>query len=103
MGIPSVRVRKHFESIDASHEGSTEGTALTLISQGLVNLVVNTPFGRDQRQDGRLIRTAAIVKNLPCLTTTAALKAAVEAMRALRDEELSVKSLQDWLATRSAD
>ena len=103
MGIPSVRVRKHFESIDASHEGSTEGTALTLISQGVVNLVVNTPFGRDQRQDGRLIRTAAIVKNLPCLTTTAALKAAVEAMRALRDEELSVKSLQDWLATRSAD
>ena len=103
MGIPSVRVRKHFESIDASHEGSTEGTALTLISQGLVNLVVNTPFGRDQRQDGRLIRTAAIVKNLPCLTTTAALKAAVEAMRALRDEELSVKSLQDWLAARSAD
>ena len=103
MGIPSVRVRKHFESIDASHEGSTEGTALTLISQGLVNLVVNTPFGRDQRQDGRLIRTAAIVKNLPCLTTTAALKAAVEAMRALRDEELSVKSLQDWLATRSAN
>ena len=103
MGIPSVRVRKHFESIDASHEGSAEGTALTLISQGLVNLVVNTPFGRDQRQDGRLIRTAAIVKNLPCLTTTAALKAAVEAMRALRDEELSVKSLQDWLATRSAD
>ena len=103
MGIPSVRVRKHFESIDASHEGSTEGTALTLISQGVVNLVVNTPFGRDQRQDGRLIRTAAIVKNLPCLTTIAALKAAVEAMRALRDEELSVKSLQDWLATRSAD
>jgi len=103
MGIPSVRVRKHFESIDASHEGSTEGTALTLISQGVVNLVVNTPFGRDQRQDGRLIRTAAIVKNLPCLTTTAALKAAVEAMRALRDEELSVKSLQDWLATRSAN
>ena len=103
MGIPSVRVRKHFESIDASHEGSTEGTALTLISQGLVNLVVNTPFGRDQRQDGRLIRTAAIVKNLPCLTTTAALKAAVEAMRSLRDEELSVRSLQDWLATRSAN
>ena len=103
MGIPSVRVRKHFESIDASHEGSTEGTALTLISQGVVNLVVNTPFGRDQRQDGRLIRTAAIVKNLPCLTTTAALKAAVEAMRSLRDEELSVRSLQDWLATRSAN
>jgi len=102
LGIPSIRVRKHFEAMEHDHEGSAEETALTLISKGLVNLVVNTPFGRDQRQDGRLIRTAAIVKNLPCLTTIAALKAAVEAMRSLRDEELSVRSLQDWLSLRGA-
>ncbi len=103
LGIPSVRVRKHFESSDDVGEGAAEETALTLINQGLVNLVVNTPFGRDQRQDGRLIRTAAIVKNLPCLTTVAALRAAVEAMRSLRDEELSVRSLQDWLSLRGSN
>jgi carbamoyl-phosphate synthase large subunit len=100
LGVPSRRVRKHFEASDQSDLYSAGETALTLIGQGVVNLVVNTPFGRDQRQDGRLIRTAAIVKNLPCLTTVAALKAAVEAMRSLRDEDLDVKSLQDWLSPR---
>jgi carbamoyl-phosphate synthase large subunit len=100
LGVPSLRVRKHFEASDQSDLHSAVETALTLIGQGVVNLVVNTPFGRDQRQDGRLIRTAAIVKNLPCLTTVAALKAAVEAMRSLRDEDLDVKSLQDWLSPR---
>ena len=100
LGVPSLRVRKHFEASDQSDLYSAGETALTLIGQGVVNLVVNTPFGRDQRQDGRLIRTAAIVKNLPCLTTVAALKAAVEAMRSLRNEDLDVKSLQDWLSPR---
>jgi len=100
LGVPSLRVRKHFEASDQSDLPSAGETALTLIGQGVVNLVVNTPFGRDQRQDGRLIRTAAIVKNLPCLTTVAALKAAVEAMRSLRNEDLDVKSIQDWLSPR---
>jgi carbamoyl-phosphate synthase large subunit len=100
LGIPSLRVRKHFEASDPEVHGLSRETALTLIGQGVVNLVVNTPFGRDQRQDGRLIRTAAIVKNLPCLTTVAALKAAVEAMRSLKNEELHVRSLQDWLTPR---
>jgi len=100
LGIPSLRVRKHFEASDPEVHGLSGETALTLIGQGVVNLVVNTPFGRDQRQDGRLIRTAAIVKNLPCLTTVAALKAAVEAMRSLKNEELHVRSLQDWLTPR---
>ena len=100
LGIPSLRVRKHFEASDPLVHGLSGETALTLIGQGVVNLVVNTPFGRDQRQDGRLIRTAAIVKNLPCLTTVAALKAAVEAMRSLKNEELHVRSLQDWLTPR---
>ena len=97
LGIPSIQIRKHFEGSSGSEE-----TALTLIGRGAVNLVVNTPFGRDQRQDGRLIRTAAIVKNLPCITTVAALGAAVEAMRSLRDEDLSVRSLQDWLRGRKS-
>ena len=96
LGVPSIQIRKHFEG-----SSDEEETALTLIGRGAVHLVVNTPFGRDQRQDGRLIRTAAIVKNVPCITTVAALGAAVEAMRSLRDEELGVRSLQDWLKGRN--
>ena len=98
LGIPSIRVRKHFEASDLNNDGGMGGeTALTLISSGSVDLIVNTPFGRDQRQDGRLIRTAAIVKNLPCIATVPGLRAAVEAMSSFRDSSLGVRSLQGWL------
>lgn len=96
LAVPSIRVRKHYESGDQGDE-----TALTLINSGKVNLIVNTPFGRDQRQDGRLIRTAAIVKNLPCITTVPGLKAAVAAMRSLQAADLGVRSIQDWLSGRA--
>lgn len=93
LGVAASRVRKHFEAT----EGAEGSTALDLITSGTVRLVVNTPFGRDERQDGRLIRTAAIVKNIPIITTVAGLRAAVEAMRSLQDAKLSVRSLQEWL------
>ncbi|MGA1737711.1 MAG: carbamoyl-phosphate synthase large subunit [Candidatus Nanopelagicaceae bacterium] len=98
LGVPSIRVRKHFESLGADSPGTfVDETALTLIQSGKVDLIVNTPFGRDQRQDGRLIRTAAIVKNLPCITTVPGLRAAVEAMTSFRESTLGVRSLQEWL------
>ncbi len=106
LGIPSHRVRKAFESanLDGSHEplelftsSIGETTALDLISQGKVALVMNTPYGRDEREDGRLIRTATIVKGLPCITTVAGMKAAVEAIRSLRESNLDVRSIQSWL------
>ena len=97
LGVEASRVRKHFEAAD----GVAGSTALDLITTGAVRLVINTPFGRDERQDGRLIRTAAIVKNLPIITTVAGLRAAVEAMRVLQESKLSVRSLQDWLRTGS--
>jgi carbamoyl-phosphate synthase large subunit len=100
LGIPADRVRKAFENSDLQTSASFEMsdlTALDLISQGRVSLVINTPYGRDERQDGRLIRTAAIVKNLPCITTVAAMRAAVEAIKSLKESNLDVRSIQSWL------
>ena len=99
LGIPSIRVRKHFESSGEAIADNDE-TALTLINGGRVNLIINTPFGQDERKDGRLIRTAAIVKNVPCITTVPGLRAAVEAIKSLQDSELGVRSLQEWLTRR---
>jgi carbamoyl-phosphate synthase large subunit len=62
--------------------------------------VINTPYGRDERQDGRLIRTASIVKNLPCITTIPGFRAAVEAIKALREEEMTVRPIQEWLSMK---
>ena len=55
-GIESVVVRKHSEGKGPNGEP----TAVDLINDGQVNLVINTPLGRGSRQDGWLIRTAAI-------------------------------------------
>ena len=75
-----------------------ESTAVDLIASGNVDLVINTPVGRGTRQDGWLIRTAAVQNSIPCITTTAGFKAAVEGIHSLQEGEFSVKPLQEWLA-----
>jgi carbamoyl-phosphate synthase large subunit len=99
-GVPSVLVRKHFQSHDSSSVNGELISALDLIRNGSVSLVINTPYGRDERQDGRLIRTASIVKNLPCITTIPGFRAAVEAIKALREEEMTVRPIQEWLSMK---
>ena len=46
----------------------------------------------------RIIRAAAVMHRVTCITTLAAALAAIEAIRALRQGELTVKPLQDWFA-----
>jgi len=60
-----------------------------------VALVLNTPRGKGARTDEGRIRAAAVAHGVPCLTTVEAAEAAVKAMEALREEEISVQSLQE--------
>ncbi len=69
--------------------------AVELIESGRVHLVVNTPRGRGPRADGIHIRTTANVRNVPCLTTVAAARAAAFGIAALKDGPLQVTPLQD--------
>jgi carbamoyl-phosphate synthase large subunit len=76
--------------------GEQRGTdAVELIQSGRVHLVVNTPRGRGPRADGAHIRTTANVRNVPCLTTVAAARAAAAGIAALKDGPLRVSPLQD--------
>jgi carbamoyl-phosphate synthase large subunit len=93
-GITAGGVRKNSEGPGPMGER----TAVDLISSGNVDLVINTPVGRGTRQDGWLIRTAAVQRSIPCITTTAGFSAAVEGIQALQKGELQVRSLQSWLA-----
>ena len=61
-----------------------------------IALVINTPSGRGARTDEGKIRAAAVANGVTCITTLAAAHAAVEACRALRQGELTVKPLQEW-------
>jgi len=93
-GIPSRLVRKNSEGRGA--DGSA--TCVDLINAGEINLVINTPLGRGSRHDGWMIRTAAIQRSVPCITTIAGFKAAVAGIAELNGKPFSIGSIQEWLA-----
>ncbi len=64
-----------------------KGTAVVeLVRSRGVELVVNTPQGRNARRDGYAIREAAVVARVPCITTLAVARAAVDAIANARAE-----------------
>ena len=93
-GISVTEVRKYSEGQGAMGQR----TIVDLLHAGEIDLVINTPVGRGTRADGWMIRTAAIQRSIPCITTTAGFAAAVSGIAALQQGEMSVKSIQKWLA-----
>jgi carbamoyl-phosphate synthase large subunit len=95
-GVAATVVRKHFEGPGPDGEPTT----VQMILDGRVDLVVNTPHGAggdgSARVDGYEIRTAAIMANIPCITTVQGLGAAVQGIEAMRAGDIGVRSLQDW-------
>jgi len=79
-GLSVERVRK------VTEEGKG-ATVVDLIRRGRCNLVVNTPHGSGARTDGYLIREAALVARVPCITTLAGAAAAAHAIANARTEE----------------
>src|SRR5581483_7092678 len=71
-----------------------------LVRSGGVDLVVNTPEGRNARRDGYAIREAAVVARVPCITTLAVARAAVDAIAKARAE--SALSLQERHEARAS-
>jgi len=61
-----------------------------------IDLVINTPLGRDSFFDERAVRRAATMTQVPCITTLTGASAAVSAIRAFRQQKLTVRSLQDY-------
>jgi carbamoyl-phosphate synthase large subunit len=74
-----------------------ERTIVEYLNSGDVDLVINTPVGRGTRADGWAIRTAAVQRAIPCITTTSGFSAAVEGIKSLQRGELSVLPIQEWL------
>ncbi len=62
-------------------------SVVELVRSRGVDLVVNTPQGRNARRDGYAIREAAVIARVPCITTLAVARAAVEAIAGSRSEE----------------
>ena len=88
-GVSSTLVRKNSET-------GSGVSAVDIINNSEVDLVINTPLGRGTRHDGWLIRTASVQRGIPIITTIAGFKAAVSGIKDLRSRDMSVKSLQNW-------
>ena len=86
MGIPA-------ETINKIGEGSPH--VVDWIERGEVDLVINTPVGTGARADGWEIRSAAIARGIPCVTTMTGGMAAARAIAAARRGEPEVISLQE--------
>ncbi len=95
MGIPTVAINK-------IGEGSPH--VVDWIERGEVDLVINTPVGTGARADGYEIRTAAVARGIPCVTTmTGAMAAARAISAASRRGEPEVLSLQEVHAERMSE
>jgi carbamoyl-phosphate synthase large subunit len=92
-GVATARVRKASEGVGPFGER----TIVDLLNAGEIDLVINTPVGRGTRADGWAIRTAAVQRSIPCITTTAGFNAAVEGIKVLQSGVLDVRPIQDWL------
>jgi carbamoyl-phosphate synthase large subunit len=78
-GLEVERVRK------MTDEG-VGATVVDLVRRGRCDLVINTPQGHGARADGYLIREAALVNRVPCITTLSGAAAAVHAIASARTE-----------------
>ena len=66
-----------------------------LVKTGKVDLVINTPLGRESFYDEKSIRRAAIRYNVPCITTLSAAVAAARGILAIAQQPIEVASLQE--------
>jgi carbamoyl-phosphate synthase large subunit len=85
-GVPAERIGK-------IREGSPN--MLELLQRGEISLVINTPTGRGHHTDEAKIRCAAVLRNVPLITTLAAAEAVVHGIESMR-EGYGVKALQDY-------
>ncbi len=75
-GIPAERVNKLYEG---------RPNILDLITNGKIQLIVNTPVGKDSVHDDSYLRKAAIKARIPYMTTMAAARATAEGIRYVRE------------------
>jgi carbamoyl-phosphate synthase large subunit len=66
------------------------------ITNGVINLIVNTPSGKQSEYDDSYIRKTAIKYKVPYITTTSAALAATRGIIDRRNGAYEVKSLQDY-------
>jgi carbamoyl-phosphate synthase large subunit len=98
-GVKAISVRKQSEGTGPNGEP----TIVQMILDNQIALVINTPHGTGSRQDGYEIRTAAVLRGVPSITTVSGLGAAVQGIESAMTHEMTVHPLQEYaLAIKAA-
>jgi carbamoyl-phosphate synthase large subunit len=92
-GIAVARVNK-------VHEGRPH--IVDMIKNREIDLVLNTPYGKQQRVDDSSIRAAAVAAGIGCVTTRAGISAVVSALAAIHRGDYEVRSIQEHQSFRTA-
>jgi carbamoyl-phosphate synthase large subunit len=66
-----------------------------MIKNGEMQFIINTPAGKQPRQDEVVIRSMAVANRIPIMTTLRAAAASVAAIASIANSPLTVKSLQE--------
>lgn len=86
-GIPAKKVKKLYEG---------RPNILDLITNGDIQLILNSPVGKDSVHDDSYLRKAAIKAKIPYMTTIAAGKATASGIKYIKEHGTAkVKSLQE--------
>ncbi len=87
-GIPAKKVKKIYEGRPNIND---------MITNGKIQLIINTPIGKDSAMDDSYLRKAAIKAKVPYMTTIAAAKASAEGIHYVKThKEGKIKSLQEY-------
>ena len=89
-GIPVTRIKKLYEG---------RPNILDAIANGEIQLIINSPIGKESAHDDSYLRKDAIRARIPYITTMAAARAAAEGIAYMKEhKESSLHSLQEWHA-----
>lgn len=70
---------------------------LDLITNGKIQLIINSPVGKESVHDDSYLRKAAVKSRIPYITTIAAAKATAEGIHYVKTHtQGELKSLQEW-------
>jgi len=92
MGKAGIPVKRLFKIAEGRPH------VLDQIKNGEIQFIINTPSGKNPRQDEIRIRSTAVAYRIPIMTTLSAARASLRGIRSLKTKGYTVKSLQEYHA-----
>ncbi|MBE3035603.1 MAG: carbamoyl-phosphate synthase large subunit, partial [Candidatus Atribacteria bacterium] len=96
-GTSEIREKHNIKCFSVLKISEGRPNVLDMMKNREINLIINTPEGSNARSDGYYLRTAAVMANIPSITTISAASAVIQGIHELKyNKEIKVKCMQDY-------